>query len=207
MCSIAVGTVGDLCRALNDKMVDYTDNILHLLVVNLQSNVLHRNVKPVILSAFGDIALAIGGHFDKYLAGVMNILQQAATSTQQQTMDYEMIDYFLQLREGILEAYVGIVQGLKGDNKGPLLMEFVPGVFGFLQVCYNDPEKNETIVRSMLGLLGDLAEALPAGQLKPIYQSTWIDSLLREAKTGHYTSNPTREVAKWAREMIKRQIQ
>ncbi len=29
-----------------------------------------------------------------------------------------MIDYVMALREGILEAYVGIVQGLKSGEKG-----------------------------------------------------------------------------------------
>lgn len=37
---------------------------LQTLLTNLQSSEVHRNIKPQILSAFGDIALAIGDRFE-----------------------------------------------------------------------------------------------------------------------------------------------
>lgn len=33
--------------------------------------------------------------------------------------DYDMIDYLNELHEGCLEAYTGMVQGLKGDADQP----------------------------------------------------------------------------------------
>lgn len=33
--------------------------------------------------------------------------------------DYDMIDYLNELRGGCLEAYTGIVQGLKGEGEQP----------------------------------------------------------------------------------------
>jgi importin subunit beta-1 len=78
-------------------------------------------VKPAILAVFGEIALAIGGAFEGYLPVVMQLLQQAATlgsGTREQPGAFEMLDYIDSLNEGILEAYSGVILGLKGAGKG-----------------------------------------------------------------------------------------
>jgi importin subunit beta-1 len=48
-----------------------------MLLENLQSDVLDRNVKIPILICFGDIALAIGAAFEPYLDTTMGVLRQA----------------------------------------------------------------------------------------------------------------------------------
>ena len=52
----------------------------------------------------------------------------------------------------------------------------------------------------------DLADSFPRGQLKPLFFSPWIEKLLIEVKTDAQASIQTKEVGKWTREMVKRQI-
>jgi importin subunit beta-1 len=50
---------------------------MSVLLENLQSDVLNRNVKISILSCFGDISLAIGPACEPYLDTTMGVLRQA----------------------------------------------------------------------------------------------------------------------------------
>jgi hypothetical protein len=78
LCTVAVGIIGDICRALGDQTAQYASAFVTVLLENLSSDVLNRNVKISIISCFGDIALAIGAQFEPYLETVMGVLQQAA---------------------------------------------------------------------------------------------------------------------------------
>merc|ERR1711966_551064 len=117
VCNVTVGVVGDLCRALDAKILPFCDGIVYQLLQDLQSTQLHRSVKPPILSCFGDIALAVGVGFEKYLPYVVPMLQSATQlSISTPKTDEEMIDYNNMLRSGIFEAYAGVLQGFKNDK-------------------------------------------------------------------------------------------
>jgi importin subunit beta-1 len=77
LCTVAVGIIGDISRALGAQSAQYANDFMTILVENLQSEVLNRNVKISILSCFGDIGLAIGPAFEPYLNTTMSVLSQA----------------------------------------------------------------------------------------------------------------------------------
>lgn len=118
LCGIAVGLVGDICRALGEQARPYAQGFMEALMASLSSSVLHRSVKPAILSCFGDIAMAIGPDaFEPYLQTTMNVLAQAGGMRADPT-NYDLVEYVNSLREGILEAYTGIVSAFKQTPKG-----------------------------------------------------------------------------------------
>lgn len=79
----------------------------------MQSTSVSNQFKPAILECFGDIAQAIGPNFEAYLNVVALVLQQAATVTMTENGPYDMLDYIITLREGIMDAWSGIILALK----------------------------------------------------------------------------------------------
>lgn len=77
LCTTAVGLIGDLSRALGEGSAQYAESFMTVLLENLQSDVLNRNVKVSILACFGDIGLAIGPSFEPYFETTMSVLRQA----------------------------------------------------------------------------------------------------------------------------------
>jgi importin subunit beta-1 len=120
--SASLGVLSDVIRAVGEQIAPHCDQIVRYLFTDVEATTVSRMVKPAILAVFGEIALAIGAAFEAYLPVVMQLLQQAATlgsGTRDQT-GFEMLDYIDSLNEGILEAYSGIILGLKAAGKGTI---------------------------------------------------------------------------------------
>lgn len=206
VCCAAVGLTGDICRALKTKMVPYCDEIMTLLLENLGNNTVNRSVKPQIFSVFGDVALSIGPEFKKYLDVVLQTLAQASQATVDRS-DYDMIDYLNELREGVLEAYTGIVQGLRGDSTNcsdasvALVEPHVPFIMQFITSIAQDREHSEGNIAASVGLLGDLVSVFGA-KLLPIVETKPLTDLLDKAKRSR--NQKTKALANWASKEVRK---
>lgn len=153
-----------------------------------------------MLSVFGDIALAISAQFEKYLHVTMQMLT-GASQTQIDMSNYEMVDYANQLHEGILDAYTGILQGLREGKKGELFAPYLDGVLHFLIAIAHDSERDEAVTRSAVGVIGDVAHTLGSHAKAGLNQEP-IKVLLRESRKADM-SVQTRHVASWATTIVK----
>lgn len=205
VCAITVGVVGDICRALEDKILPYCDGIMTQLLKDLSSNQLHRSVKPPIFSCFGDIALAIGENFEKYLMYAMPMLQSAAElSVHTSGVDDDMTEYTNSLRNGILEAFSGIFQGFKGSPKTQLLMPFAPHILQFLDSLYMEKDMDDVVTKTAIGVLGDLADTLGSNAGPLIQQSVSSKDFLNECLSSD--DHMIKESAEWAKLAISKAI-
>lgn len=131
---------------------------------------LGNQFKPAILQCFGDIAQAISGAFETYLSVVAQVLQQAAGIPVTQETSFEMLDYIVSLREGIMDAWGGAVMAMRNGRKSKprdidlsgsannltaqLLQPYVESIFQLLQTVYQDPNRTEALLRSSMGVVG-----------------------------------------------------
>ena len=239
LCTVAVGIIGDITRALGDQTEQYAQAFVTVLLENLSSEVLNRNVKISILACFGDVALAIGSKFAPYLETAMTVLRQAAALQANPVrikavhpgrryrlaenyglqLDYESIDYIANLREGILEAHTGIITGFKKTDRGvhrflpmpslfpalhlhalavQLLVPHAPVILELVQKVLADDNSGEPLDKLAFGVIGDLADAFPNGEIKPLLLGEWIATNLVSRK-GY--DKETKTTVKWAREV------
>jgi len=201
VCTVAVGLVGDISRAIEGEMKPYCDEIMSALIEALQNSALHRSVKPPVLSCFGDIALAIGVGYEPYLqVSIMMLLQAAQTRAPDD--DEDLINYVNMLREGILEAYTGVIQGLKDGNRTDLLLPYIDAIMGFLEMLASD-RKNDydnEVLGKAVGLVGDIGSSL-GGQIKEQFRQPYVMELLKE---GHATGNISIvDTCNWATSVVQ----
>ncbi|KNC48611.1 binding/protein transporter [Thecamonas trahens ATCC 50062] len=200
VCIVSIGVLGDCCRALEKSMAPYADDIIGALIANLNHGALPDRVKPVILAAFGDLALAIEAAFAPHVNPVMQLLCQAS-QVFVDTSYPELVVYLNSLRENVFEGFTGIIQGLREAKKEALLDGYVEHLFAFIGHVYKDEFRSEEVTRAAVGCLGDLAHTYGTdvgGYLK----QEWVLPLIRELDGSD--DEDTIEVATFARQTVRR---
>mmetsp|Transcript_47014 Transcript_47014/g.56853 ORF Transcript_47014/g.56853 Transcript_47014/m.56853 type:complete len:869 (-) Transcript_47014:375-2981(-) len=199
VCIVAVGVVGDISRAVESVLAPYCDDIMGALMQALQNQELHRSVKPPVLSCFGDIALAIGAQYEKYLQVSLMMLMQAS-QTRAPEDDEELVEYVNTLREGILEAYTGIIQGMKDGGRVEVLVPYVDAIFRFLEMLSNDGNHDIPVLGRAIGLIGDLASSM-GPRTTPFLTNPYVQALFQEGLSSGDGS--VMDTTNWASSVVR----
>lgn len=203
-CTTAVGVFGDVCRAIGHKVLPICDALIAKLFDLLKSNTVEKVVKPHVISLFSDIAMAIEGHFEKYAPSVLLILQKAGSSAQLTSRDDgdDMNEFVYVIRESILEAYTGIIHGLKEHNKQDILEAHIDTMLKFIVLCgepHDDPDRPTDLLKGAIGLIGDLNQAF---QEKILHLLT-NPSISRLVQVGcAHEDDDVRGTAEWVRDSV-----
>jgi importin subunit beta-1 len=117
-----------------------------------------------------------------------------------------MFDYVMSLREGIMDAWGGIIGAMKSSDQAALLAPYVESIFQLLNGVYVDQNRSEGLMRSSMGVIGDLSDTFPNGEFSQYYRADWLISMIRETRSNREFQDRTVNTARWAREQVRRQI-
>lgn len=203
LCTITIGVITDMCEAVEGKIQPFCDAIMGGLREALQDMTVNRDVKPVVISCFGDIAMAIGAAYEPYLQMSVMLLMQAAQQRAPEG-DEDLIFFINSLRLSILEAYSGIVMGLADGNGLHLLVPHVPAIMEFLLFLSQDASsRDEEVLQKSVALVGDIAQEMGSQpQVLQQLNQPFIAKLIQDA-----SHDPNaREVALFANNAIHKAL-
>ncbi|CAM0944222.1 unnamed protein product [Alopecurus aequalis] len=140
---ISIEVIGDYCHVLEGKMLPYCDQVMEVLHKGLSES----KLKPQIFSCFGDIALAIGDDFEKYLQDVLKKLKKSANP---KNCADAKVEYVKELRHGILKAYSGILRGIKNPHIG---LKVSVHLFKFIEAVCGDQNRDESVKYAVADVL------------------------------------------------------
>lgn len=124
--------------------------------------------------------MAIEGNFEKYASVVLGILGQAGNVTID-VDDDDQIDYVNTLRESILEAYTGIVQGMQDGNKQMVVASAIDGIINFVHRSTADEHCTISVLKGAVGLLGDLGSCY-GNRMQQIYSQPFVAAVLSKSR-------------------------
>jgi importin subunit beta-1 len=220
LCMLALTTTSEIARAIEAKILPFCDDIVGQICtvlarpdVDAQISQVHDYIKPSAYSCIGDIAMAIGAGMEKYLQTWLAALQHGVLTaknlhkeimdTAEDGYDDDKRAYLDALSEDLFNGYTGIVQGLKAASQTvpgateaflhPVALQ--GGCLALIDVVSGDADRTESVLRTAVGLIGDLAD-IYGDKIKPLLTSKACVECVMLAKESE--ERDTSELGDWA---------
>lgn len=204
-CKACVELTSDMARVMERQLMPYVPQIMEILLHTLADFNTPQKVKPPIVTAFGDIALAIGDGFTGYVEPTMQLLLQAAsTSYEMGPVDNEeWIWYINDLREGVLLSFTGILYGQKAAKSLNNMRQYVSSMLQLIQQVVEAPNQYFSTGNYKLAvtLAGDLVAAFGSDLSIHLVNSSLLQSIVERLKQIEADNEPSlpecRERVNW----------
>ncbi|KAI3996009.1 hypothetical protein MKX01_037506 [Papaver californicum] len=177
--AVSVEVVGDICCALDDKILPFFHGIMSHLLAYFQCGVMHPSMTPLILFCSGNM----------YLPYAMPMIQVASEICAKMDPDNEeKMNYGNQLRSGIFDAYQSLC----------CLMLVIS--CKLLNWCSETRE--ESVSKAAISAMEDLAHTLGPNVKMLFKDRAFYADFLRECL--HSDDYKMKEIATWTERMMKR---
>jgi importin subunit beta-1 len=113
LCNVAVLVLGDVATACKEKLAEHSDDFITLLLKNLAEPELIFELKPRVVETLGDVAVALGSQFEKYIQVVMKYLLEAGSSNPGENPSQDTMTQINLLRAAVLHCIINMFDAMK----------------------------------------------------------------------------------------------
>lgn len=186
-CRACIGVICELAAVLDLKSPPIQHAITQLLPVLynlLQNNTAPISLKPPLITTIGDIVVGMEGAFEPYLEPFLTLLNHAAsTKMSDGPASEEWVDYLQELRNSVLEAFSGIVHGLREAQLLGILKPHVNNWLNFIRLVIEDPFSSTTNISKATEVTGDLVTSYRAELVNHLVEMPFYHKMLEKGQT------------------------
>lgn len=204
LCRVAVGCVGDIARGMEELIADYLGQIMPILMEILRNAETDRELKLIIITTLGDLAMATGKPFLVYLKDILEMLKSAADLALKlkDSNESDLLYYVQSLKEAIIEAYTSLVYGVKVAQDTIIMDFYLPDIFKFIEcLCEGDLDLPQEFLKNIVGLVGDIGD-LYGTRVKDLLLQPFVKRMV--GVLSKITNKDCQHVANWANAVIKK---
>jgi len=125
----------------------------------------HRSIKPLVLTTFGDVAMASKEYFLSYTEPIIQLLTSAAAfiNIDCNPLNEDLYQYNIQLQIGIFEAFSGMLHGVEPKIISARFVSVVPQILALILVITKQINKSPHLkdiksLKNALGLVWDISD-------------------------------------------------
>jgi importin subunit beta-1 len=151
--------LGALCDGLQENLYLFDNGqlcntVLGSLISHLQDPEVDRYLRALIITSFGDIAMAIKTNIVNYYPHIISILSAASDIPITANDDEDTIDYVIALREAILECFPVLVIQMCDAKQASAVIPSLSKMIPFMEVLWNQTDYRTThILSSMVSIV------------------------------------------------------
>eukprot|EP00817_Percolomonadidae_sp_ATCC50343_P002403 CAMPEP_0117432868 /NCGR_PEP_ID=MMETSP0758-20121206/12289_1 /TAXON_ID=63605 /ORGANISM="Percolomonas cosmopolitus, Strain AE-1 (ATCC 50343)" /LENGTH=814 /DNA_ID=CAMNT_0005223081 /DNA_START=246 /DNA_END=2688 /DNA_ORIENTATION=+ len=174
-CTITLNLIQDISSGLKGDFKILENDIMEIVMNHLTNRDIDASLKPIVVSAVSEIALGLEMNIVPYIRRICPILEYLS-SYKANPDNEEDVDYMNSLRESILIAYSGLIQGPK-LNPPRELLENLEGLRNLLQKVALDELTYSEVFATALSVIGDLANVYK-NDVRQLLYDPFIDNMI-----------------------------
>lgn len=203
VCKAGTMCVGDLARAIGDRISLYLGDLVPALLSNLESSSMDAEVKVQSIGSLADLVCNARGAFVTYIPSVLSFITSAAQASSQpidDTKDPDMAEYMIRLREVIMQFYVSCLQGLNEAGQADVILNEFPQIVNYaMHITQETFKPSQDLHLSSCGVIGDGVVAYK-GRVKQFVTGPQVVGYLNRQASS--PAQRVREVAMWAIKIV-----